>query len=90
MTKEKFVEKVAKEMGTSKAKADKMVKTVLNSISDVLKRGEKVTFVGFGTFEVARRAARMGRNPRTGQEIRIPATKVPKFRPGKGLRQVVK
>ncbi|MCD6098626.1 HU family DNA-binding protein [bacterium] len=90
MTKEKFVEEVARRMGTSKARADKAVKTVLNSISDVLKRGEKVTFVGFGTFEVAERAARMGRNPRTGEEIRIPATKVPKFRPGKGLREAVK
>ncbi len=69
----------------------KDVETVVNAITDVIEealtRGEKVSLVGFGTFEVRDRAARMGRNPQTKQEIKIPATRVPAFRAGKSLKE---
>ena len=66
------------------------VDTVVSAITDSLSREERVTFVGFGTFQVMERKARMGRNPQTGKTIEIPAKKAPKFKPGKELREKVK
>ena len=90
MTKEDMVGKIAGEIGVSKAKAAKALDAVLKGITGALKRGDKVTFVGFGTFMVAKRAARKGRNPRTGAVINIPAARVPRFKAGSKLKAAVK
>lgn len=90
MTKEDLVNKIAKEAKLTKAQSNKAVKAFFDGVSGSLKRGRKVSFVGFGTFSVARRKARMGRNPQTGAPIRIAASKVPKFKAGKQLRDAVK
>ena len=90
MTKADLVAQVAKKAGlTAKASKDS-VNTVFSTMSDALKRGEKVVVTGFGTFMVRRRAARKGRNPQTGAEIQIPATKTPGFTAGKSLKRLVK
>ncbi|HIE03178.1 MAG TPA: HU family DNA-binding protein [Candidatus Latescibacteria bacterium] len=90
MTREELVGKVAAAAGISKAKANEVLGATLDAIVEALGRGDKVTLVGFGTFQVATRKARTGRNPRTGEKIDIPATKVPKFRPGKRLVEAVR
>jgi DNA-binding protein HU-beta len=90
MTKSDLVEKVASDCGLSKADAAKALDSVLTNITKALKKKQKVTIVGFGTFSVSKRKARTGRNPRTGEPIKIPAAKVPKFTPGKGLKDAVK
>ncbi|CAG0966255.1 HU family DNA-binding protein [Geobacter sp.] len=89
MTKAELVDAVAKSANLTKAAADKAVGAVISAVSDALKKGDKVTLVGFGSFEVSTRKARTGRNPQTGKEIKIAAAKVPKFRPGKALKDVV-
>jgi DNA-binding protein HU-beta len=89
MTKAELVEAVAKSSSLTKAAAEKAVNAVINTVSSALKKGDRVTLVGFGSFEVANRKARTGRNPQTGKEIKIAAAKVPKFRPGKALKEVV-
>ena len=86
MTREEIVAKAAADAGISKEKAGKVLSSVLSSISGALGKGDKVTFVGFGTFSVATRAARTGRNPQTGAVLNIPKTKVPKFKAGKKLK----
>jgi DNA-binding protein HU-beta len=73
----------------TKKDAEKALNAVLAAIEEALKKGEKVQLVGFGTFEVRERAARKGRNPQTGQEIEIPASKVPVFKPGKLLKEKI-
>ncbi len=88
MNKGDLVNEAAKVVGTRKA-AEGAVNCVLDSIAKALKKGEKVTLVGFGTFSVAKRAARTGRNPQTGKEIKIKAKKVPKFIAGKKLKDTV-
>jgi DNA-binding protein HU-beta len=90
MTKTDLVDKVADEAGLTKVDSKKAIDAVHEVIADALSRGEKVTWTGFGTFEVRSRAARMGRNPQTGAPMRIPATKTPAFRAGKGLKDAVK
>ena len=90
MTKDEFVAKVASKTGQSKAQVNKTVKATLDTITQTLKKGDKITFVGFGTFSTSKRAKRQGRNPRTGKPITIPATKVAKFKPGKSLRDAVR
>lgn len=90
MTKDEFVAKVASKTGQSKASVNKTLKVTLDTISQTLKKGGKITFVGFGTFSTSKRAKRQGRNPRTGKPITIPATRVAKFKAGKGLRDSVK
>ncbi|MDR5694991.1 MAG: HU family DNA-binding protein [Armatimonadota bacterium] len=90
MNKEQLVERVASKTGLTKKAALEAVNAVIDTITGSLKRGEKVTLVGFGTFSVRRRAAREGRNPQTGQKIRIPAKKVPAFTAGKELKAAVK
>lgn len=89
MNKGDLVTEVAKVVG-SKKKAEEAVTCVLDTITKTLKKGQNVTLVGFGTFSVGRRKARVGRNPQTGKEIKIPAKKVPKFSPGKALKNAVK
>ena len=90
MTKAELVEAVAKSAGLTKAAAEKAVGAFITTVGGALKKGDRVTLVGFGSFEVASRKARTGRNPQTGKEIRIPAKKVPKFSPGKALKNAVK
>jgi len=90
MNKAELIEQVASQTGLTKRTSGKAVDTVVSAISDCLARGEKVTLVGFGTFGVRRRKARTGRNPQTGETIQIPAKKVPKFVPGKNLKNKVK
>lgn len=90
MTKAEFIEALAKKTGSSKAAAGKSLEAVFELITASLKKGNKVPFVGFGTFAVSKRAARKGRNPQTGKEIKIAAKKVPKFAAGKKLKDAVK
>jgi len=90
MSKSEIIDAVAKGAGISKAAAGKAVDAFIDGVTKALKKGSKVTLVGFGTFLVSKRKARKGRNPRTGEEIKIPATKTPRFSAGKALRQAVK
>ncbi len=90
MNKSELVDLVAEKAGMSKKDSEKAVKAVLDSISDGLVKGDKVQLVGFGTFEVRNRKAREGRNPATGEKIKIKALKVPAFKPGKALKEKVK
>jgi DNA-binding protein HU-beta len=89
MNKGELIDEVAKVVSTKK-KAQVVVDCVLSSISNALKKGEDVTLTGFGTFRVVKRKARKGRNPSTGEAIKIKATKAPKFTPGKSLKEAVK
>ena len=88
MNKAELVEEVSGKVGTTKKDARNVVDAVTETITNTLKKGEKVTLIDFGTFQVMKRKARKGVNPRTGKAIQIPAKKVPKFRAGKGLREV--
>jgi DNA-binding protein HU-beta len=88
MTKAEFVAKVAEELEVPKTVAAETVDAFLKVTIDLLKAGDKVTFPGFGTFEVAERAARKGRNPQTGAELNIAASKSGKFSAGKGLKNL--
>jgi DNA-binding protein HU-beta len=89
MTKAELVEAVAKSANLPKGQAEKAVGAFIDTVSGALKQGDRVTLVGFGSFEVASRQARTGRNPQTGKEINIAEAKVPKFRPGKALKDAV-
>jgi DNA-binding protein HU-beta len=89
MTKTEFVGKIAEKTGATKADAEKSVNAFLETVTETLKSGDKVIFTGFGSFEVTDRAAREGRNPQTGEAMQIKATKVPKFKAGKGLKDAV-
>jgi DNA-binding protein HU-beta len=89
MNKTDLINKVAEATEMKKKDASLAVEAVLNAITEALKAGEKVQLIGFGNFEVKDRQARKGRNPRTGEEIEIPATKVPSFKPGKQLKEDV-
>lgn len=90
MTKDELIEKVASGARLSKADASRALNTIIDSITSALKKGKKVSLVGFGSFSVSKRKARKGRNPRTGETITIKAAKVPKFRAGKGFKDAVK
>ncbi len=90
MTKTELIEKIASGAGLSKADATRAFEAALDAVKAALKKGQKVTIVGFGTFGVTKRKARKGRNPRTGQVINIPAAKTPKFTAGKALKEAVK
>lgn len=89
MNKQDLVANVAKQADLSKSKAAEAVDAVIDSIKKSLKKGDDVRLVGFGTFSVAKRAATTGRNPRTGEPIKIPASKQPKFKAGKELKEAV-
>jgi len=90
MTKVELVAKVAGEGGITKSQAEKAVDGFVSAVSDALATGDKITLVGFGTFSVGERAEREGRNPRTGEKIKIAASKVVKFKAGKTLSEKVK
>ena len=90
MTKAELIERVSKDCKCSKALAENAINSVTDNVTKALKRGQKITLTGFGTFNVTRRKARKGRNPQTGAEINIKAQRVPKFRPGKELRAAVR
>jgi len=89
MTKEELIAKAAQDADISKTQAANALKSIIGSIEAALAKGDKVSLVGFGTFSVAKRAARKGRNPATGKEITIPAANVPKFKAGKKLKDAV-
>ena len=89
MNKTELVEHIAKATYTSKAAAARSLDAMVDAVRKTLKKGGTVSLVGFGTFAVGKRAARTGRNPRTGDTIKIKAAKVPKFRPGKGLKDAI-
>jgi len=89
MTKAELIEKVASKTKVSKADAGRVLSGFLESVTQSLSKGDSVTLVGFGTFSVGKRAARKGRNPQTGASINIPATKVPRFKSGKDLKDAV-
>ena len=89
VSKAQFIENIADKLGSSKAQADSFVKAYQEEITKILADGHSITFVGFGTFSVSERAGRDGRNPKTGETIRIAASKSAKFKPGKGLKDAV-
>ena len=89
MNKTELVAKVAEKTGITKKDAEKAVDAVLGSVEEAMVAGDKVQLVGFGTFEVKNRETRTGRNPKTGAEIQIPASKNPTFKAGKGLKEAV-
>ncbi|WP_435100762.1 HU family DNA-binding protein [Arhodomonas sp. AD133] len=89
MNKSELIEAVAQSADISKAAASRAVDAFVDSVTDALKEGDQVTLVGFGTFTVRERSARSGRNPRTGETINIPASKVPGFKAGKALKDAV-
>lgn len=89
MNKTELVDVVANESGLTKVQAGQAVAAALGAIQGALTKGDRVSLIGFGTFLVTKRAARTGRNPRTGDAIKIPAANLPRFRPGKGLKDAV-
>jgi DNA-binding protein HU-beta len=89
VSKAQFIDNIAEKLGTSKTEAEAFVKAYQEEITSTLAGGHSVTFVGFGTFSVGDRAARDGRNPKTGETIRIPASKSAKFKAGKALKDAV-
>ena len=90
MNKTELIDHIAKSADLSKASSARALEAVIGAVKMALKKNDDVTLVGFGTFSLGKRAARIGRNPRTGEEIKIKATKIPKFKPGKGLKDAVK
>lgn len=90
MNKTELVAAVAAKAEISKKDADKAVAAVIDSVTEALKAGDKVQLIGFGTFEVRERAAKEARNPKTGETIKVPATKVPAFKAGAALKAAVK
>jgi len=89
MTKAELIGTMAAGAKISKAAADKALKAFIDGVIGALKKDERVTLIGFGTFSVSKRKARKGRNPRTGKEIKIPARNVPKFTAGKAFKEAV-
>ena len=90
MNKTELIESIAKKADLSKKDAEAAVNATIDAIKAALKKGDKVQLIGFGTFEVRKRAARTGRNPQTGKEIKIKASKVPAFKAGAALKDAVK
>jgi DNA-binding protein HU-beta len=89
MTKAEMIDKIAKGAELTKAQAEKAAEIFMDSIVEAIKAGEKVTFVGFGTFTASERAERIGRNPQTGAEVKIPAKVAIKFKAGKAFQEAV-
>ncbi len=90
MTKAELISRVANETNMKKTEVEKVLTAFLSEVRDILQYQGKLTLTGFGTFRVVRRAAREGRNPQTGAPIRIPATRVVRFKPGKELKELFK
>lgn len=89
MNKSQLIEAIASKADISKAKAGEALEAFVGAVTTTLKKGDTVTLIGFGTFSTVKRAARVGRNPKTGKEIKIAATTTPKFKAGKGLKEAV-
>ena len=89
MNKQAIVEMVHEMIGGTKVQAEQVVDGIVDSIIKTLKKGEEVSIAGLGIFSVKARAARMARNPKTGEQVKVAAKKVPKFRPAKGLKDMV-
>ncbi len=89
MNKTELVAAIANDSGLTKVQAQKALDAAIDAISGAMAKGDSVTLIGFGTFKVSKRAERMGRNPQTGKEIKIAASKLPRFVPGKGLKDAV-
>ncbi|HHW60324.1 MAG TPA: HU family DNA-binding protein [Syntrophomonadaceae bacterium] len=89
MNKTELISEIAQKSNMTKKDAEKVVNAFFATVEEALKAGEKVQLIGFGTFEVRERKARRGRNPQTGAEIEIPATRVPAFKPGKALKDAM-
>ncbi|MCR5790972.1 MAG: HU family DNA-binding protein [Lachnospiraceae bacterium] len=89
MNKTELIDAMAKETGLSKKDTEKALKAITDTVAKTLKKNDKVQLVGFGTFETKKRAARTGRNPQTGKEIKIKASVAPVFKAGKGLKDLV-
>jgi DNA-binding protein HU-beta len=89
VNKTELVEHIAGKSDISKAAASRALASIIDAVKKTLKKGDTVTLVGFGTFSVSKRAARTGRNPRTGAALKIKAAKVPRFKPGKGLKDAL-
>ncbi len=90
MNKAELIEHIANNAELNKAQAGRALDALVDAVRRTLKKGDSVSLIGFGTFAVTKRAARTGRNPRTGAAIKIKAAKIPKFRPGKGLKDAIK
>ena len=90
MNKDQMIEKLAEDVGITKSQASKAVKSMFDGIVISLQQGDKVSVSGFGTFDISNRKARTGRNPQTGEEIQIAASKVPKFKAGKAFKEALK
>ena len=89
MNKQELVEKVAKDTGMTKTSAAAAMESAIDGIVKTLKKGQSITFVGFGTFKTSVRKARMGRNPQTGAAVKIPKRRVARFSAGKGLKEAL-
>ena len=89
MTKADLVEEVAKAVEVPKKDAERIVKTVFDSVTQALHRGEKIELRGFGSFRLRERKARIGRNPKTGETVEVPSKKVPYFKAGKELKELI-
>jgi DNA-binding protein HU-beta len=89
MNKGELIDAIAKDAGISKSQAQAALDSVVGNVTAALKKNQKVTLVGFGTFSVSKRSAREGRNPQTGKPIKIPSKKVAKFTPGKALKDAI-
>lgn len=89
MNKTELIDAIVRESGVTKKDSEAVLNAFINTVTKTLKKGDKIQLVGFGTFEVSKRAARTGRNPQTGKEIKIAASKSPKFKPGKALKDAV-
>lgn len=90
MNKQQIVQTIAKKHGLTKAAAEGVLNTTLETITSSVKKGNEVRLIGFGTFTKAKRKARVGRNPQTGAQLKIPASFVPKFRPGSDFKSLVR
>ena len=89
MNKSELIDAIADDAGITKSQAGSAIESLVSNVERALKKGDKVTVVGFGTFSSSKRSARTGRNPQTGKSIRIPAKKVAKFSPGKSLKEAI-
>lgn len=90
MNKEELVQEISKKAKVTQKEAGEVLNALVDTIQKTVSKGKKVTLVGFGTFEARKRAARIGRNPQTGKELKIPATTVPAFSAGKKFKELVK
>ena len=90
MNRKELIDALADKMGTTKMDTDRALSALLEVITDTLKKGDSISLVGFGSFEVRKRAARTGRNPKTGEELKIKASKVPAFKAGSTLKAAVR